>query len=154
MAKYKYMWLAVFEDGKIIRQHPEDLYSKHDPKAEHNPTSFKDYLDYCEGHTPSEFVIYNEGEKEYGVLFDIKGGHPAIYSRKIYAGDYGIIIRPPEVIYREPEKLKNIRVIYYRSMEAPITDGVMGEPVCKGFVIGYQGIDADGNNRQKTITVI
>ena len=154
MAKYKYMWLAVFDDGKIIRQHPEDLYSKHNPEAETNPTSFRDYLDYCEEHKPKEFVIYNEGEKEYGVLLDIDGGHPAIYSRKIYAGDYGIIIRPPEVIHREEEKLDNIRVIYYRSMEAQITDGVMGQPVCKGFVIGYQGIDADGNNRQKTITVL
>jgi len=151
MAKYKYMWLAVFDDGRIIRQHPEDLYSKHNPEAEWNPTSFRDYQDYCEKHNPKEFVLYNDSEKEYGVLFSER---PVIYTRKIYAGDNGIIIRPPEAIYREPEALTNVRVIYYRKMEAKMIDGVLGEPKCVGFELGYQGLDAEGNNRQKTISVI
>ena len=151
MAKYKYMWLAVFDDGRIIRQHPEDKYSKHDPEAETNPTSFRDYQDYCEEHNPKEFVLYNDSEKEYGVLFSER---PVIYTRKIYAGDNGIIIRPPEAIYREPEALTNVRVIYYRNMETTITtDGRQNTKVL-GYVIGYQGLDKNGNNRQKKITVI
>ena len=43
---FAYLWRAEFSNGKKITQDPEDLYSKHNSKAEYNPSSFRDFLDY------------------------------------------------------------------------------------------------------------
>jgi hypothetical protein len=58
------------------------------------------------------------------------------------------------LLHREKRPLTNVRIIYYRNMEAAIVDGVVGEPRVLSYTLGYQGIDKNGNNRQKTITVI
>lgn len=42
---FKYLWSAVFEDGTVINQPEDDLYSKADPKSENNPSAFRDVLD-------------------------------------------------------------------------------------------------------------
>lgn len=44
--KLAYLWTANFEDGTEIVEPANDHYSKHDPKAEANPSAFRDVLDY------------------------------------------------------------------------------------------------------------
>ena len=44
---FKFLWKATFK-GKVICQHPDDKYSKFDPEASYNPSSFRDFLDYFE----------------------------------------------------------------------------------------------------------
>jgi hypothetical protein len=39
-------------------------------------------------------------------------------------------------------------------MEMKVENGHMSSPEVVGYVLGYQGIDKNGNNRQKTITVL
>lgn len=41
----KYLWSAIFQDGTQIDQPADDRYSKHDDKAEGNPSAFRDVLD-------------------------------------------------------------------------------------------------------------
>jgi hypothetical protein len=39
-------------------------------------------------------------------------------------------------------------------MEATIEDGVIGTPRVVSYTVGYQGLDKNGNNRKKTVTVL
>ena len=58
------------------------------------------------------------------------------------------------ILHREKRELSDIRVIYYRNMETTITTAGERNTKVLGYVIGYQGLDKNGNNRQKKITVI
>ena len=49
-SKFKYLWRAVFQK-KTITQHPEDKYSRHNPDAEWNPSSFRDFQNYFDNHS-------------------------------------------------------------------------------------------------------
>lgn len=148
--KFKYIWRANFR-RKIITQHPLDLYSKHDPEAEWNPSSFRDFMDYFEGHK-SELDMFGLWSDNDCYLVDFtKEGYPmikVIKKGKNWASDKEIIL------HREKRELSDIRVIYYRTMENTIVDGKLGEPRVVSYSIGYQGLDRNGNNRQKVITVI
>ena len=60
---FPFLWQAKFADGHSVRQDPQDRYSKFDPKATYNPSSFRDFLDYSEANpdTPlMEFRLENE----------------------------------------------------------------------------------------------
>ena len=147
----KYRWVAKFKKKTIV-QPTDDRYSKYNPNADWNPSSFRDFVDYFEGGHAEElerFEIFSE-EGSFWVDFT-KKGHPVIMCRKAgknWARDKEIIL------HREKRELENIRVIYYRNMETTITtDGRQNTKVL-GNVIGYQGLDKNGNNRQKKITVI
>lgn len=148
--KFKYLWRAAFKK-KVINQHPQDLYSKRNPKAEWNPSSFRDFQDYFDEHKTEldSFGLWSDGDC-YLVDFT-KTGYPEIRmlkKGKNWASDKTI------VLHREKRPLTNIRIIYYRNMETTIADGVVGEPRVLSYTLGYQGVDKNGNNRQKTITVI
>lgn len=148
--KFKYLWRANFRK-KVITQHPQDLYSKHDPKAEYNPSSFRDFQDYFDEHKSELDMFGLWSDKDCYLVDFTKDGHPTIKmikKGKYWAGDKEIILR------REKRELSDIRPIYYRQMENTIVDGVFGEPRVLGYVLGYQGIDKNGNSRKKMITVI
>lgn len=147
--QFKYLWSAKFANGHIIRQHPNDLYSKHNPKASHNPSSFRDFLDYVESHPDVpvvEFKLSNK-DKAYTVGFE-QPGRPVIYYDE--NNKYGIPTKHYEW-FKCKRDLTNIRPIYYRQMEM---DLLTGEKRCLGFVIGFQGNEPNGNNYQKTINVL
>ena len=147
--QFKYLWSAKFANGHIVRQHPNDLYSKHNPKASHNPSSFRDFLDYAESHPDVpvvEFKLSNK-EKAYTVGFG-QPGRPVIYYDE--NNKYGIPTKHYEW-FKCKRDLTNIRPIYYRQMEM---DLLTGEKHCLGFVIGFQGNESNGNNYQKTINVL
>lgn len=44
-APLAFLWTANFEDGTELVEPKNDHYSKHDPKAESNPSAFRDVLD-------------------------------------------------------------------------------------------------------------
>lgn len=147
--QFKYLWSAKFANGHIVRQHPNDLYSKHNPKASHNPSSFRDFLDYVESHPDVpvvEFKLSNK-DKSYTVGFE-QPGRPVIYYDE--NNKYGIPTKHYEW-FKCKRDLTNIRPIYYRQMEM---DLLTGEKRCLGFVIGFQGNEPNGNNYQKTINVL
>lgn len=148
-SKFKYLWRAVFAK-KIITQHPEDKYSKHNPEAEWNPSSFRDFQDYFDKN-PNELMSFELVSKDSIYTVDLsRPWSPTIYSD--IEGRWGNITHT--LLHREKRPLRDVRIIYYRNMENTIIDGELSEPRVLGYVLGYQGLDENGNNRQKTITVI
>ena len=148
-SKFKYMWRAVF-DKRTIVQHPQDLYSKHNPAASWNPSSFRDFQDYMEKGTGTlqKFELIAERNIYWIDLQD--ASHPQIWG--LERGKYGSIKKT--LLHKEKRPLSNVRIIYYRQMTATIKDGQMSEPEVLSYVLGYQGLDKDGNNRQKKIVVV
>ena len=147
--KFDYLWRATFKK-KVIVQHPQDLYSKHDPKAEHNPSSFRDFQDYFENHS-EELVKFELISREN--TFEVNLSDPT--KPKISCerrGRWGSSTNT--LLHKEKRPLRDVRIIYYRNMEATIVNGKIGSPRVMGYVLGYQGRDGNGNNRQKVITVI
>ena len=148
-SKFKYLWRANFI-RKTITQHPEDKYSGYKPDAEWNPSSFRDFQNYFDGHS-GELVSFELVGKDKKYTVDLtRPWCPMIYSDE--EGRWGSEIHT--LLHREKRPLTNVRIIYYRNMETTIVDGVVGEPRVLSYTLGYQGIDKNGNNRQKTITVI
>ena len=148
-SKFKYLWRAVFQK-KTITQHPEDKYSRHNPDAEWNPSSFRDFQDYFDGHS-EELVRFELVSKDTTYTVDLsRPWCPIIYVDE--RGRWGS--EKHTLIHREKRPLRDVRIIYYRNMETTIVDGVFGEPRVLGYVLGYQGIDKNGNSRKKMITVI
>ena len=146
---FAYLWEAKFANGHIVRQHPQDLYSKHNPKSDYNPSSFRDFLDYVEKH-PDVPVVYfklSNKEKSYTVSFE-NPKRPIIYYDEI--NKYGIPTKHYEW-FRCKRDLTNVRPIYFRRMEM---DVMTGEKRVLHFVIGFQGNEANGNNYQKTVNVL
>ena len=145
---FKYLWRAKFANGHTITQHPQDLYSKHDPNAEHNPSSFRDYLEYAESHPDNPLVEFSLFNKTDNFVVDISlGDRPVI--RYTQNNKYGI--QTKEYVHHKCKRpLKNIRPIYFRRMEL---DMITGEKKCLGYTIGFQGNEPNGNNYQKKIDV-
>ena len=148
-SKFKYLWRATFKK-KVITQHPEDKCSNYKPDAEWNPSSFRDFQNYFDKH-PGELIAFELVSRDATYTIDLtRPWCPMIYSDE--RGRWGA--EKHTIIYREKRPLRDVRIIYYRNMENTITNGVFGEPRVLGYVIGYQGIDNNGNNRQKTICVV
>lgn len=148
-SKFKYLWRAVFQK-KTITQHPEDKYSRHNPDAEWNPSSFRDFQNYFDNHS-KELISFELVGKDATYTVDLtRPWCPMIYADE--RGRWGS--EKHTLIHREKRPLRDVRIIYYRNMEATIVDGVFGEPRVLSYVIGYQGIDENGNSRKKMITVI
>lgn len=148
-SKFKYLWKANFIK-KTITQHPEDKYSGYDPDAEWNPSSFRDFQNYFDGHSGElmSFELLGDGIK-YTVDLT-RPWSPMIYSDE--EGRWGS--ETHTLLHREKRPLTNVRIIYYRNMETTIVDGAVGEPRVVSYALGYQGMDDKGNCRKKVITVI
>ena len=147
--KFKYLWKATFK-GKTIAQHTPDLYSKHNPKAEWNPSSFRDFVEYFEEH-PTELLKFEliSPEETFEINLSDQEKPKILCERR---GRWGSITNT--LLHKEKRPLRNVRIIYYRDMEATVVGAKFVEPRVLGYVIGYQGIDANGNNRQKKISVV
>ena len=146
---FKYLWGARFANGHTITQHPNDLYSKHNPKATYNPSSFRDFLDYVEKHPDvpvKEFRLFNK-DKSYTVSFE-NPKRPVIYYDE--NNKYGIPTKHYEW-FKCKRDLTNIRPIYYRRMEI---DVMTGEKRVLHYAIGFQGNEPNGNNYQKVMNVL
>lgn len=148
--KFKFLWRATFKN-KVITQHPEDKYSKHNPEAEYNPSSFRDFLDYFEGHK-SELVKFELISDTTTVGIDLENANKPEIVMDV-RNRWGTYTKKT-LLHREKRVLSDVRVIYYRKMEAKVVDGAIGEPRVAEYVLGYQGLDENGNNRQKTISVV
>jgi hypothetical protein len=143
------MWRATFKD-KVIRQHPEDRYSKYKPGAEYNPSSFRDFQEYFDKH-PGELNKFELiGDNAVATVDLTRPWAPVIYLDEY--GKYGS--HKKTIIHKEKRPLKDVRIIYYRNTQATIVDGQMGEPSVQSYVLGYQGLDDSGNCRKKMISVI
>lgn len=148
-SKFKYLWRAVFQK-KTITQHPEDKYSRHNPDAEWNPSSFRDFQNYFDGHS-GELTRFELVGKDTTYTVDLtRPWCPIIYVDE--RGRWGS--EKHTLIHREKRPLRDVRVIYYRKMEVDAKDGKLGEPRVVGYCLGYQGLDANGANRQKVVTVV
>lgn len=148
-SKFKYLWRANFIK-KTITQHPEDKYSVHNPDAEYNPSSFRDFQNYFDGHS-GELISFELVGKDKKYTVDLtRPWCPVIYCDE--ENRWGN--NKHTLLHREKRPLRDVRIIYYRNMETTIVDGVFGEPRVVGYVLGYQGLDDNGNSRKKMITVI
>ena len=148
-SEFKYLWRANFIK-KTITQHPEDKYSGYNPDAEWNPSSFRDFQNYFDGHS-GELVSFELVSEDKVYTVDLtRNWCPIIYSDE--EGRWGNNIHT--LLHREKRPLRDVRIIYYRKMENTVVDGVLGEPRVVGYVLGYQGIDKNGNSRKKMITVV
>lgn len=146
---FKYMWQAEFADGRIVKQHPQDLYSKHNPNLPSNPSSFRDFLDYFEQHPDGLRKFVLSSEKQVVSVLLPESGKPEIHIDDI--NRWGSIKH--NIFARQKRPLTNLRPIYYRNMEMELTPGGQKTRVV-GFVVGYQGNDEHGKNVQKVVTVV
>lgn len=146
----KYRWVALFKE-KMIKQPLDDRYSKHDPTAEWNPSSFRDFQDYFDEHQ-NELGLFHLISEDADYAVDLTDqSKPKILETKRgshWGADKTVIL------HREKRPLSDVRIIYYRKMEMKVINGQASSPEVVGYVLGYQGTDKNGNNRQKTITVL
>lgn len=146
----KYRWVALFKK-KMIKQPLDDKYSKHDPTAEWNPSSFRDFQDYFDEHQ-NELELFHLISEDADYAVDLTDqGKPKILETKRgshWGADKTVIL------HREKRPLSDVRIIYYRKMEMKVINGQASSPEVVGYVLGYQGTDKNGNNRQKVITVL
>lgn len=148
--RFKYLWLANFKK-KTILQDLEDKYSKHDPNAEYNPTSYRDFEDYFEGHKEDLTTFELWGEENVFIVDFNKPGKPSIRcirKGKNWAKDVLTIL------YREKRELHDIKPVYRRNMQADIVGGKLSTPKIASYSIGYEGLDQNGEKRKKIITVV
>lgn len=146
----KYRWVALFKK-KMIKQPLDDKYSKHDPTAEWNPSSFRDFQDYFDEHQ-NELELFHLISEDADYAVDLTDpGKPKILETK-RGSHWGA--DKTAILHREKRPLSDIRIIYYRKMELKVINGQASSPEVSGYVLGYQGTDKNGNNRQKVITVL
>ena len=148
-SKFKYLWRANFLK-KTITQHPDDKYSRFDPDAEWNPSSFRDFQNYFDGHSGELRSFELVGEDKVYTVDLSRAWCPIIYVNE--KGRWGS--EKHTLLHREKRPLRNVRIIYYRNMETTIKDGVFDNPQVVSYALGYQGLDDKGNCRKKVITVI
>ena len=146
----KYRWIAIFKK-KMIKQPADDRYSKYDPAAEWNPSSFRDFQDYFDEHQ-NELELFHLISEDRDYVVDLTDPYkPKILETRKgshWGSDKTVIL------HREKRDISDVRIIYYRKMELKVENGQAGSPEVVGYVLGYQGIDKNGNNRKKTITVL
>lgn len=146
----KYRWVALFKK-KMIKQPLDDRYSKHDPTAEWNPSSFRDFQDYFD-ERQNELELFHLISEDADYAVDLTDpGKPKILETK-RGSHWGA--DKTAILHREKRPLSDIRIIYYRKMELKVINGQASCPEVVGYVLGYQGTDKNGNNRQKVITVL
>lgn len=132
----KYLWEATFLDGHTITQPADDRYSKHDDKAEHNPSAFRDILDY-QKKSPLAFFALIGQEK------------PNIYTVSIVNGGF-YVNNATFSLEQSPLELKDRKLIYFRTQQANLQTG---EVQTKSYNFGYEGKDSNGKTVKKVMTI-
>ena len=132
----KYLWEATFKDGHIIRQPLDDRYSKHDESAEHNPSSFRDLLDYMET-TPLEF-------------FALVGHDRQIFAANLPTGEF--FVNGGVFMLDQPlEELLDRKIIYYRTQRMNLETS---EQYTYAYNFGYEGKHPESGKIVKRIMTV
>ena len=129
-----YLWEATFEDGNVIVQPQDDKYSKYDDNLSHNPSAFRDILDYAEKSPLAVFALKSD---------------TSIYAVRLTTGEIfvnGTIF----AIEQAGSKLKDRKVIYFRTMSSTI-DGP--NPQVVSYNLGYEGKNELGKVEKRIITI-
>ena len=133
----KYLWVAFFEDGNIIIQPEDDKYSKHDNKAEHNPSAFRDILDHQKESKLMNFLLLHDDDTEQ-ISLDLSNGEFSLGGFPFFLGDEGEVER---------------KLIFYRNVEQKFIDGEAQDPEIVSYSVGYEYKDEKGKVQKKVITV-
>lgn len=133
---FKYHWEATFKDGHMITQPADDRYSKHDDKAEHNPSAFRDILDYLE-QSPLEF-------------FALVGQDRQIFAVSLETGEF--FVNGTTFYLDQPlEELQDRKLIYFRTNRMNMQTH---EQYVHAFNFGYEGKHPEsGKIVKKVITI-
>lgn len=132
---FKYLWEATFKDGTMIRQPLDDRYSKHDDTAEHNPSAFRDLLDYQ--------------EKSSLQFFALVGHDRQIFAVNMETGEF--FVNGTTFMLDQPmEELTDRKLIYFRTGRVESAERV---PYIYAYNFGYEGKDSNGKKAKKVITV-
>ena len=129
-----YLWEATFEDGNVIVQPQDDKYSKHDDNLSHNPSAFRDILDYAEKSPLAVFALKSD---------------TSIYAVRLTTGEIfvnGTIFS----LEQTGSGLKDRKVIYFRTMSSTI-DGL--NPQVVSYNLGYEGKNELGKVEKRIITI-
>lgn len=141
----KYLWTAYFKDNAAISQPADDRYSKHIEGAEHNPSAFRDVLDYAEKILLVGFML-SDGERFYYV--DLVRAEFVIgfhNDMKFNIGD--------SKFHLEDTPLTDRKVIFFRQVRQDYIDGAAQEPYVARYCFGYEGKNAQGNVEKKVIYI-
>jgi len=135
MRQYSVIWVAQFQDGRVLRQFDDE-----DQTREH---LFKEVLDHQEDLTL--FNLCNLDTK-------------TMYRLNLETGIVHIIKQSSFVHNPEPDhSTKKVRLIYFRRMEKKMEfDGremSESEPVVKAYFLGYQYNDELGKNHKMLLQV-
>lgn len=136
----KYLWRAYFAD-RTIKQPADDRYSKHDDKAEHNPSAFRDVVEHQEKFEMSHFSLYSS-EGEFRIGIELRSGI-------FYTGNGN----PKWNFTLETQPLTDRKLIYFREVKQDFVDGVAGEPYVSRYAIGYEGKLPDGTTQEKVVFI-
>lgn len=132
----KYLWEATFQDGHVIKQPADDKYSKHDDKAAHNPSAFRDILDYQKKSPLMFFALMGE---EVPNVFAV-----SIATGEFYVNNATFHTAGPPVDSTER------KLIYYRTQQANLQTG---EVQTVSYNFGYEIKDINGKNIKKVVTI-
>lgn len=132
----KYLWEATYKDGHIIHQPLDDKYSKHDDAAEHNPSSFRDLMDYAEKSPLETFALVGHDRQIFAVSltngqFFVNGG--------VFMLDQPL------------EELLDRKIIYYRTQRMNLQTG---EQYTYAYNFGYEGKHPESGKIVKRIITI
>lgn len=133
----KYNWSAIFVDGHIIVQPEDDRYSKHDDAADHNPSAFRDILDYQES-SPIKLFILDDGDDSEAVYLNLLDGTFALGGFPFKLDHEGSIDR---------------KLIFFRNVAQDYVDGAAQEPRVESYTVGYEYKNKDGKNVKRMITI-
>ncbi len=145
----KYLFKALYKDGSVYVQNPEDNSIKEPGKR----SCFYDIdHDQLVG-----FVLVGQGH-EYGV--DLRDGHFEIDGNIFFMHEVENKDVDPMTVNTEV-KLTNFRLVYFttntRSFSSKIENGVMGKPYevdhKRVFRFGWQAQDSKGKNFQKIMQI-
>ena len=137
---FKYLWEAVFEDGHKITQPQDDRYSKHVEGAEHNPSSFRDLLDYAENVSP--LAIFS--------LHANTVSDSEIYAVNLLNGEF--FVNGTTFTLDQPmEELIDRKVIYYRTKRMDMTTQ---DQYIYAYNFGYEGKHPESGKIVKRIITV
>lgn len=150
-APLKYIWTGYFDDGKVMEQPEDDRYSKHDDAADHNPTAFRDLLEYMDKAKLIYFDI-NDGAFAYGV--DLPTGRFGINGTWFSIEDQDEPLTDRKIVYWREVKLDR-HLIPEKDEEGKVTSirTEDDEPRITAYYFGYEGKNAKGEKVQKVIRV-
>lgn len=131
----KYKWRAEFEDGHVIEQPEDDRYSKHDDKAEHNPSAFRDVTDYWKKSPLTRFSLH---------------GNSADYSLELNTGRFNF--NGTIFIMDEEANIKR-KLIFFRNCNWDMIDGIPQDPYVVNYTLGYEFKNDKGKTVKKYLMI-